>query len=103
MPADLRKGYNGLFGLVTQGLSRDPMAGDLYLFLNRKRNSCKVLLWDGTGLCIFMKRLEKGLFANIWRSDGAELQLTGSELSLFIEGCKLVGSQTLSPAVIKAR
>lgn len=103
-PADLRKGYNGLFGLVTQGLGSDPLAGDLFLFLNRKRSSCKVLLWDGTGLCIFMKRLERGQFANIWRDEGEpNVELTGSELALFIEGCRLVGSRSLSPSAIDYR
>jgi transposase len=100
-PADLRKGYNGLYGLVAQGLGEDPLAGDLFLFVNRRRSSCKVLLWDGTGLCIFMKRLEEGQFANIWRPPGeAAVTLTGSELALFIEGCQLVGTHALSPRAI---
>jgi transposase len=61
---DLRKGYDGLFGLVKQGLGRDPLSGDLFLFVNQRRKGCKVLLWDGTGLCIFQKRLEQGRFAS---------------------------------------
>lgn len=59
-PTDLRKGYNGLYGLVKNELGRDPLSGDLHLFVNRRRTSCKILMWDGTGLCIFMKRLERG-------------------------------------------
>jgi transposase len=47
-PADLRKGYNGLYGLVKEGLGRDPLSGDLFPFVNRRRTTCKVLLWDGT-------------------------------------------------------
>jgi transposase len=54
-PVDLRKGYDGLFGLVKTGLGRDPLSGDLFLFASKRRNSCKVLIWDGTGLCIFMR------------------------------------------------
>ena len=54
---DLRKGYDGLFGLVQQGLRRDPLGGELYLFVNKRRDSCKVLVWDGTGLCIFQNHL----------------------------------------------
>ena len=97
-PTDLRKGYNGLYGLVQQGLGRDPLSGDLFLFVNRKRTSCKVLLWDGTGLCIFQKRLEQGRFAKLWGTgDGEALQLTASELQLFIEGCVLLARQRLSP------
>lgn len=103
-PTDLRKGYNGLFGLVKNGLNRDPLSGDLYLFTNKNRTGCKVLLYDGTGLCIYMKRLERGRFAALWR-DGidAPLRLTSSELTLFIEGCQLVGRERLSPAEIKAK
>ena len=97
-PTDLRKGYNGLFGLVKTELGRDPMSGDLFLFVNRRRNGCKVLVWDGTGLCIFQKRLEEGRFASLWREDGQTVQLTTSELALFIEGCALVGRRVLSPA-----
>ena len=96
-PADLRKGYNGLYGLVEHGLGHDPLSGDLFLFVNRRRTSCKVLLWDGTGLCIFSKRLERGRFANVWREDAEMLTLTTNELQLFIEGCVLLSRQRLSP------
>jgi len=97
---DLRKGYDGLFGLVKQGLGRDPLSGDLFLFVNQRRKGCKVLVWDGTGLCIFQKRLERGCFASLWRDDGDAVKLTASELALFIEGCDLVGRRVLSPAAI---
>ena len=96
-PVDLRKGYDGLFGLVKQGLGRDPMSGDLFLFVNARRKGCKVLVWDGTGLCIFQKRLERGCFASPWRDDGEVVRFTSSELALFIEGCDLVGRRSLSP------
>lgn len=97
---DLRNGYDGLFGLVKQGLGRDPLSGDLFLFVNARRKGCKVLVWDGTGLCIFQKRLEKGRFASLWRDDGDAVRLTSSELALFIEGCELVGRRKLSPAAV---
>ncbi len=97
---DLRKGYDGLFGLVKTGLGRDPLGGELYLFVNKRRESCKVLVWDGTGLCIFQKRLERGRFASPWRDDGNVVKMTASELALFIEGCELVGRRALSPAAI---
>ncbi len=103
-PADLRKGYNGLYGLVRNGMGCDPLSGDCYLFVNRKRTSCKVLMYDGTGLCIFMKRLERKRFAALWRGVSDEpLRLTSSELALFIEGCQLVGRESLSPAEILAK
>lgn len=99
-PTDLRKGYNGLYGLVKQQLGRDPLSGDLFLFTNRRRDSCKILGWDRTGLCIFMKRLERKRFASLWREDGAAVQLTPAELALFVEGCALVGRQALSPVEV---
>ena len=85
-PVDLRKGYDGLFGLVEQGLRRDPMCGDLYIFVNESRKLSKILLWDGSGLCIFQKRLSLGTFAKLWRDDGKAVQLTQRELAMFVEG-----------------
>lgn len=97
-PTDLRKGYDGLYGLVVNNLKQEPLQGDYFLFVNRPRNRAKVLLWDGTGLCIYMKRLEKGRFARLWPKDGTKsLVLTQSELSLFLEGCQVVGRYQLSP------
>jgi len=99
-PADLRKNYNGLYGLVA-GLGLDPLCGDCFLFTNRRRTSAKVLVYDGTGLCIYMKRLEGRRFAALWRDgQGEALEMTTSELALFLEGCALVGRQKLSPPKI---
>jgi transposase len=98
-PADLRKGFDGLSGLVAEGLGRDPLSGDCYLFVNATRKRAKVLLWDGTGLCIYAKRLERGRFACLWRDAAARVvRLTMSELQLFLEGSALVGRVVLSPA-----
>ncbi|HET9350171.1 MAG TPA: IS66 family insertion sequence element accessory protein TnpB [Burkholderiales bacterium] len=102
-PVDLRKGYDGLYGLVQGGLKRDPLSGELFLFVNQTRKLCKVLLWDGTGLCIFQKRLERGTFAKLWRDDDQVVRLTASELALFVEGCALVGKYTLSPIAIERK
>jgi transposase len=57
-------------------------------------------VWDGTGLCIFQKRLERSRFAALWREDSEVVTLTASELALFIEGCELVGHRKLSPAAV---
>ena len=102
-PVDLRKGYDGLYGLVEQGLKRDPMNGDLFLFVNESRKLCKVLVWDGSGLCIFMKRLARGCFAKLWRDDDQVVRLTQSELALFIEGSTILDRRSLSPAVIERK
>ncbi len=98
-PVDLRLGYDGLYGLVASYLEQNPLSGDYFLFTNKSRNRAKVLLWDGTGLCIYMKRLEQARFACLWkRSNGCSVELTVSELALFLEGCQLVAKQPLSPA-----
>ena len=98
-PADLRKGFDGLSALVSHGPARDPLSGDCYVFVNATRRRAKVLLWDGTGLCIYAKRLERGRFACLWRDAAARtMRLTMSELQLFLEGSTLVGRVTLSPA-----
>ncbi len=100
-PTDLRKGYDGLSALVRESLGRDPTSGDLYLFVSRNRIRAKVLLWDGTGLCVFAKRLEQGRFAALWeRCASLQLELTSAELQLFLEGCTLVGQRRLSPPEI---
>jgi transposase len=103
-PVDMRKSYEGLGALVRNELGRDLLSGELYLFTNRRRTRAKVLLFDGTGLCIYMKRLDKGRFAKLWRDEGRgshrALSMTMSELSLFLEGSELVGRRALSPPAI---
>lgn len=97
-PCDLRKGFNGLSHLVTWQLGKDLLSGDCFLFCNRRRTAAKVLMYDGTGLAIFHKRLERGRFACLWRADpGQPLRLTSTELALFLEGSQLVATQPLSP------
>jgi transposase len=96
----MRKSFDALCGLVTQALGRDFLSGDVFLFVGRDRKRAKALFWDGTGLCLYAKRLEKGRFAPLWqRESGAQpLELTVSELALFLEGSELVGRAPLSPA-----
>jgi transposase len=97
-PVDMRKGFDGLFGLVKTHLGRDPLSGDLFVFMSRNRKRAKVLLWDGTGLCLYAKRLEQGQFANLWSGpDKAEIELTSAELQLFLEGSLLVEKVPVSP------
>ena len=88
-PTDLRLGFVGLAGLVASELGADPRCGDLYLFVNRRRDAARVLLWDGSGLCLYAKKLARGRFACLWRTDGegtAPLRLTTTELNLFLDG-----------------
>lgn len=99
-PADLRRSYDGLFAIATEEMKHDVLAGDLYLFVNKRRNRAKVLLFDGTGLCIYMKRMDKGHFAAPWRRPGEHFEMTTSELALFLEGSLLLEKFSLSPAKI---
>lgn len=95
---DLRKSFDTLSHLVTAELGRDPLSGELFLFVNKRLNRAKVLWYDGTGLCIMIKRLERGRFAAPWRRIGdGVLSMTSTELSLFLEGSQLVFMGALSP------
>jgi transposase len=94
----MRKSFNTLSAVVEQVMRREPLSGELYLFVSRNRKRAKVLYWDGTGLCVFAKRLENRRFAALWKRSGkGPLRLTVSELSLFLEGSELVGRMALSP------
>lgn len=97
-PTDLRRSYDGLHAIITREMNHDVMDGDMFLFVNKRRNRAKVLLFDGTGLCIYMKRMDKGRFAALWRRGQEDaLELTMSELSLFLEGTTLLENISLSP------
>ena len=97
-PADLRKGFDGLSALVREHLGAEATSGDLYLFVSRDRTRAKVLFWDGTGLCVYAKRLEQGRFAALWsRLREGQVELSSAELGLFLEGCREVGRRRLSP------
>jgi len=97
-PVDMRKGYEGLSRLVRREMDQDVLSGTLFLFTNKRRNRAKVLYFDGTGLCVLSKRLERGRFAPLWkrRASGA-LSLTHAELELFLQGSELIGKMALSP------
>ena len=89
-PTDMRKGFEGLFGLVKERLGLSPLSGHLFLFASARRNRLKVLYWDGTGLWICSKRLERGRFS--WPAEGDEngkVQLSYEELALLVGGIEL--------------
>jgi len=99
-PVDMRRGFDGLYALVSNNLKQDVLCGELFLFVSRTRKRAKVLFWDGTGLVVYAKRLERGRFTAPWeRAPGAEpLELTVAELGLFLEGSAWAGRVALSPA-----
>src|SRR5713226_2439655 len=81
----MRKGFEGLYGLVRDRLSCEPLSGHLFLFCNAQRNRLKVLVWDGSGLWVCAKRLEKGRFT--WPQSGdaqGKVVLSHEELSFVI-------------------
>lgn len=88
-PADMRASYDTLFRKAKTQLEKDPFSGHLFLFLNRRRTSCKALYYDGTGLVIIAKRLEKGTFAHINPHYRGEVCLTQAEFALLFEGASL--------------
>jgi transposase len=103
-PTDLRKGYDALAALVEHEMGGSPLSGELYLFVSRNRERAKVLYWDGSGLCILMKRLERGRFACLWRRREGELvKLSRAELALFLEGSEVVGRKRLVPEEMSRR
>lgn len=84
---DMRKGIDGLTMLVQGVLGQDPFSGHLFVFRGRKANLLKIVYWDGSGLCLFTKRLDDGAFA--WPAGveaGRSLSLTSAQLADLIDG-----------------
>ena len=89
-PTDMRKSFDGLCGLVRNGLHRNPANGEVYIFMNRRRDMIKLLVWDRTGFVIYCKRLEQGTFEKPIREDNSGgIQLIWEELMLILEGIAL--------------
>jgi transposase len=88
---DLRKNFDGLYGLVRDRLSCDPLSGHVFLFSNAQRNRLKLLFWDGSGLWVCAKRLEKGRFR--WpeaADEEVKVILSQEEFTLLLGGIDLV-------------
>lgn len=103
-PTDMRKSFNTLGALVEQEMKRSVLSGDLFLFVSKDRRRAKVLYFDGTGLCLLAKRLDKGRFAPLWnRKRGGGVEMTPTELALFIEGSESVGRLPMSPPLLTRR
>lgn len=103
-PVDMRRGFNGLAAMVEQEMGHDLLRGDVYVFVGRSCRRAKALYFDGTGLCLLAKRLEKGRFARPWsRGGGAVMSLTLSELALFLEGGELLEKKALAPSAFERK
>lgn len=84
-PIDFRKGMDSLAALVMQALACDPFAGDVFIFRPKRADRLKLLVWDGSGLCLITKRLESGAFTWPPVRDGA-VTLTAAQLRLLFTG-----------------
>jgi transposase len=99
-PTDMRKGFDGLQGMVREFLGQDPLSGHLFLFLNRRRDRIKILWWDRDGLVIWYKRLEAGTFQQLDSSTSAGqssgeggIELSTTDLALLLTGVDLASAQ----------
>ena len=89
-PTDMRKAFDGLFALAVEHLGHDPLAGGLFVFLNRRRDRMKLLYWDGDGIAIWAKRLEAGTFQMPKVAAPARsVALSATELTLLLRGIDL--------------
>lgn len=86
----MRKGFDSLCGMVTSGLKMDALSGAIFIFINRKRNQLKLLLWEGDGFAVYHKRLEKGTF----EMPGTNMEsfcvsITSQQLQFILQGVSL--------------
>jgi transposase len=87
---DMRKGFEGLYGLVRDHLGHDPLSGHLFLFTNRTHTRLKALVWDGSGLWVCAKRLERGRFHWPEATDVRSVSMRPEELAMLINGLDLM-------------
>jgi hypothetical protein len=99
-PTDMRKGFDGLQGMVREFLEQDPLSGHLFLFINRRRDRIKLLWWDRDGLVIWYKRLEAGTFQQLdpsaspgGSSGEAGIELSTIDLALLLTGVDLASAR----------
>lgn len=83
-PVDMRKSFDGLQGLVTGQMGRDALSGEVFIFMNRRRDQVKMLVWDRSGFVIYYKRLERGRFELPAAAGGEQNSRTGFAVVGFI-------------------
>ena len=89
---DMRKGFEGLYGLVRDHLGQDPLSGYLFLFTNRTHTRLKALVWDGSGLWVCAKRLERGRFR--WPdAEGSCVVMRPEELAMLVNGLDVAAAR----------
>jgi len=88
--ADMRKGFDSLSGIVSSQMQQDALSGAVFIFLNRRRNQVKLLLWEGDGFSLYHKRLERGTYERPVLTAGATaLPLTHHQLQFILQGVSL--------------
>ena len=87
---DMRKGYNGLYGIIKTIMESNPLDGNVYIFLNKRRNQLRMLVYDTGGLVLLCKRLERGTFKNVkTETKQSKLQINWTQLTCIMQGIKL--------------
>lgn len=87
-PTDMRKSFNGLSALVKNTLQENPVSGQCFVFINRRKTQIKLLYFDGSGYCIWMKRLEQGQFHGS-HNDVLKASISWTELQMMIDGIEV--------------
>lgn len=84
---DMRKGFDSLSGLVQLHMQMNVLNGSIFIFMNKKRNQVKLLLWEGDGLSLYYKRLERGTYQ--WPDTGDDGRMSAQQLHLILQGIQL--------------
>jgi transposase len=88
--ADMRKGFDGLSGIVNEHMQANALSGDVFIFFNKRRNQVKLLMWSGDGFAIYHKRLEKGTYELPELSEGQpSVLLSDLQLRFILSGIEL--------------
>jgi hypothetical protein len=101
-PVDMRKGFNTLAGIIAMS-GHDVAVGDKFLFASKDLKRAKVIWLDHVCARMLVNRNDAGRFAPLWREGGKPIELTASELRLYLHGSRLVGKMALTPAPLDRR
>lgn len=88
-PTDMRKGFAGLGGLVGEHMGHELMSGDVFIFVNRRRDRIKLLMWDVTGFALYYKQLEQGTFELPGDTSPGTIEMKWAELVMLLEGIEM--------------
>ena len=98
-PVDMRCGFNRLSGIAREHLGYDPRCGAMFVFYGKRKHAVKILFFDGSGICLYYKRLDQGRFRIPQIDDGAstEIELDEAELEVLLEGVEVVARRRRPP------